>query len=122
MLTFPAPSDINGGQLADEIAAAGFTDVHVVLVGDVVRVTCAELVDPMPPAEERAACETQEELDALVAAGAASADTTNASAAKQIAPVVAAHIPAPVETLDPVSEFCERNGVSLAELKQALSA
>lgn len=34
MITVPAPQNINGDQLAAELQADGYTDVHVTLVGD----------------------------------------------------------------------------------------
>jgi hypothetical protein len=93
-ISVPAPKAVNGDQLAAELAAAGFADVEVVVVGEYVEVAAAGVADEMPPGEARDACRTQAELDALVRSRRDEAASANASAAGRVRAVVATHKPA----------------------------
>lgn len=85
MLTFPVPASLNGDALTDELAAAGFPDADVTVVGDDLRVTGIDDADrdavrsvldahvpPPPPAdpadEFRAAIEAATSIADLKAA------------------------------------------------------
>lgn len=88
-------AQVNGGQLAAEIEAAGYTNVNVVLVDGqtIVEINADGIVSRTAPADVRTACTTPEELASVMAQYAQQADTANAATIAAIAPIVAAHVP-----------------------------
>lgn len=95
MIELPLPADMYGPQLVDELEAAGYSDVTLVVAGDRLIINAAELVDPMPAPAEREACSTQEELNALLESGVFAAGAADAAALAAISAVLAAHLPSP---------------------------
>lgn len=118
MIVLPAPAQIDGGVLAAEIEAAGFTGVEVTLVGDQIEVRVDGLADPMPTVEEREAA-MQAALVSCIADAHTRAEAANAEVRDRIAPVVAAHVPPPSSEPTPAEKIAAL-GLTPEDLKAVL--